>query len=55
MAAFFEKKGSYLEVTLPAKAEFGGDAINAFRSAFAVDEHSKFARDFIVFGDGQGA
>jgi hypothetical protein len=53
--ALFEKKSSQLEVTLTAKAEFGSDAVNALCAAFAVDKHSKFTSDFVVFGNGEGA
>jgi hypothetical protein len=54
-AAFLQKKGAELEVTLTAIAEFGGSMVNAFRSAFALDEHGEFAGDFIGFSNGQGA
>jgi hypothetical protein len=51
-AAFLQKKGGELEVTLTAETEFGGGAVNALRAAFALDEHGEFAGDFIVFGNG---
>jgi hypothetical protein len=54
LAAFLKEKSSELEVTLTAIAEFGGGMVNAFRAAFAVNEHRDFTRDFVVFGDGQG-
>lgn len=54
-AAFFKEKSPELEVTLTAKAEFSSDAINAFCAAFAVDKHSQFTSDFVVFGNGEGA
>ena len=55
LAAFLQKEGAELEVTLPAKAEFGGGLVNALRAAFALDEHGELAGDFIVGGNGQGA
>lgn len=55
LAAFFEKEGPELEVTLTAKPEFSSGTVDAFRAAFAVDEHSKFTGDFVIFGNGQGA
>jgi hypothetical protein len=55
LPAFREKKSPELEITLTAKAEFGGGRINAFRAAFALDEHRDFTRDFVVIRDGQGA
>jgi hypothetical protein len=55
LAAFLEKKSPELEITLTAKAEFGGGLVNAFRAAFALDEHRDFTRDFVVIRDGQGA
>lgn len=54
LAAFLEKKSPELEIALTAKAEFGGGLVNAFRAAFALDEHRDFTRDFVVIGDGQG-
>jgi hypothetical protein len=51
-AAFLQKKGAQLEVTLTAKAEFGGGMVNALRAAFALDQHGEFTGDFIVFGNG---
>ena len=54
-AAFLQEEGAELEVTLPAKAEFGGGLVNALRAAFALDEHGELAGDFIVGGNGQGA
>ncbi len=54
-AAFFEKEGAELEVTLTAEPEFSSSTVNAVGSAFALDEHGKFARDFIILGNGQGA
>jgi hypothetical protein len=51
-AAFLQKEGAELEVTLTAIAEFGGRAVNTFRAAFAFDQHGEFASDFIVFGNG---
>ena len=55
LAAFLQKEGAELEVTLPAKTELGGGPVNAFAAAFALDEHGELAGDFIVFGNGQGA
>jgi hypothetical protein len=55
LAAFLEKKSPELEITLTAKAEFGGGMVNTFRSAFALDEHGDFKRDFVVIGDRYGA
>jgi len=55
LAAFFKKEGSELEVTLTAKAEFSSGTVNAFRAAFALDEHGEFTRDLVIFGNGQGA
>ena len=55
LAAFFKKEGSELEVTLTAKTEFSSGTINALSAAFAVDEHGKFTRDLVIFGNGQGA
>ena len=55
LAAFLQKEGAELEVTLPAKAELGGGAVNALAAAFALDEHGELAGDFIVGRDGQGA
>jgi hypothetical protein len=55
LAAILEKKSPELEITLTAKAEFGGGLGNAFRAAFALDEHRNFTRDFVVIRDGQGA
>jgi hypothetical protein len=52
-ASFLEKKSPELEITLTAKAELGGGLVNAFSTAFALDEHRDFTRDFIVIGDGQ--
>ncbi len=54
LAAFLEKKSPELEITLTAKAEFGGCLVNAFRAAFALDEHRDFTRDFVAIRDGQG-
>ncbi len=54
-AAFVKEEGSELKVTLTAKPEFSRSTVDAVRSAFAVDEHGKFTRDFIIFGNGQGA
>jgi hypothetical protein len=54
LAAFLQKQRAELEVTLPAKAELGGGAVNALAAAFALDEHGELAGDFIVFGNGQG-
>ena len=54
-AAFLQEEGAELEVTLPAKAEWGGGAVNALRAALALDEHGELAGDFIVGGKGQGA
>jgi hypothetical protein len=54
-ATFLQKKGAELEVTLTTEAEFGGGAVNAFRAAFALDQHGEFAGDFIVLGNGQGS
>ena len=54
LAAFLQKEGAELEVTLPAKTELGGGTVNAFAAAFALDEHGELAGDFIVFGNGQG-
>jgi hypothetical protein len=54
-AAFLEKEGAELEVTLPAKAEFRGGLVNALGAAFALDEHGQLASDCIVGGNGQGA
>jgi hypothetical protein len=51
-AAFLQKEGAELEVTLAAEAEFGGGTVNALRAALALDEHGEFAGDFIVFGNG---
>lgn len=53
--AFLQEEGAELEVTLTAKTELGGGTVNAFAAAFALDEHGELARDFIVFGNGQGA
>ncbi len=50
-----QEEGAELEVTLPAKAEWGGGAVNALRAALALDEHDELAGDFIVGGKGQGA
>ena len=55
LAALFKKEGPELEITLTAKTEFGGGLVNAFRAAFALDEHGEFTGDFVVIGDGQGA
>ena len=55
LAAFLEKKSPELEITLTAEAEFGGGLINAFRAAFAFDEHRDFTSDFVVIRDGQRA
>jgi hypothetical protein len=52
--AFLQKEGAQLEVTLTAKPELGGGAVNALAAAFALDEHGKLTGDFIVFGNGQG-
>ena len=52
LAALLEKKRAELEVTLTAKTEFGGGAVNTLRAAFALDEHGELTGDFIVFGDG---
>ena len=54
-ATFLQEEGAELEVTLPAKAEWGGGAVNALRAALALDEHGELAGDFIVGGKGQGA
>ena len=54
LAAFLQKEGAELEVTLTAKTELGGGTVNAFAAAFALDEHGELAGDFIVFGNGQG-
>jgi hypothetical protein len=51
-ATFLEKEGAELEVTLTAIAEFGGGMINTLGAAFTLDEHGKFAGDFIVCGNG---
>jgi hypothetical protein len=51
-AAFLQKKGAELEVTLTAIAEFGGRTVNTFRAAFALDKHGELAGDFVVFGNG---
>ncbi len=54
LAAFLQKERAELEVTLPAKAEAGGGAVNALAAAFALNEHGELAGDFIVIGNGQG-
>jgi hypothetical protein len=54
LAAFLQKEGAELEVTLPAETELGGGPVNALAAAFALDEHGELAGDFIVFGKGQG-
>jgi hypothetical protein len=54
-AALLEKKRPELEVTLAAITEFGGGPVNAFAAAFALDQHGELTRDFVVFGNGQGA
>jgi hypothetical protein len=51
-AAFLQEQGAELEVALPAIAELGGGMVDAFRAAFALDEHGEFAGDFIVLGNG---
>ena len=54
LAALFKKKGPDLEIALAAITEFSGGSINAFRAAFALDEHGEFPSDFVVLGNGQG-
>lgn len=54
LATLFKKEGPDLEVALTAITEFGGGPINAFRAAFALDEHGKFPSDFVVLCNGQG-
>ena len=54
LAALLKKKSPELEVTLTAIAELGGGMVDAFRAAFAVDEHRDLTRDFVAFRDGQG-
>jgi hypothetical protein len=54
-ASFLKKKSPKLEVPLAAKTEFSGGTVNAYRAAFALDEHGQFTSDLIVWGDGQGA
>lgn len=54
-AAFFEEELSELEVALAAETELGGGVLDARRAAFALDEHGKLARDFVIGGNGQGA
>lgn len=53
-AAFFQKEGPELEVALTAITEFGSGPVNAFRAAFALDEHGELPSDFVVLGNGQG-
>jgi len=53
LAALFKKEGPDLEVALTAKTELGSSPINAFRAAFAFDEHGKLPSDFVVLGNGQ--
>ena len=55
VAAFFQKEGTELKVTLTAIAELGGDAVDALRTAFAVNEHGELTGDFVVFGNREGA
>jgi hypothetical protein len=53
LAALFKKQGSDLEIALTAETKFSGDAVNPFRSAFAVNEHGQFSGDFIGIGNGK--
>ncbi len=55
LAAVLKEKRPKLEVTLTAKAEFGGGLVNAFRAAFALDKHRDLTRDFVAIRDGQRA
>ena len=55
LSALFKKKRSNLEVTLTAETKFSRGAINAFRAAFALDEHGQFLSDLIGFRDAKRA
>lgn len=55
LAPFFKEEGPELKVTLTAEAELSSGTVNAFGAAFALDEHGKFTRDFIMLGNRQGA
>ena len=55
LAAFFEKEGAELEVTLAAETKLGGGAIDAIRAALAVYEHGEFTSDLVILGNGQRA
>jgi hypothetical protein len=52
--AMLKEESSQLEIALAAETESCGHLVNVFGAAFSGDEHSQFARDFIVFGNRQG-
>lgn len=53
--AMLKEESSQLKIALAAKTESCGHLINVFGAAFPGDKHGKFAGDFIVFGNRQGA
>ena len=54
-AALLPKAGAQLEIALAAETKLGGGLRNAFRTAFALDEHGQFTGDFIIGGNGERA
>jgi hypothetical protein len=54
LTAFFKEESAELEIALTAETEFGRGAINAFRAAFAFDEHGQLESDFVIIGYREG-